>query len=297
MKKLTVEHKTVYRYHRPVTFGDHQLMFRPRDSHDLRLVSTALFISPSAEIRWMHDVFSNSIAIASFDTAANELLFDSRFTIEHYGIDMPEFVIPAYAQTFPFTYPADVIPDLARTNERHYPDPGGKVAQWAKSFVAGGTIDTADLLLAIARAIRDQFAYESRTEPGTRTPAEMLQTGSGTCRDYALFMMEAVRSLGLAARFVTGYLYDPSLDNGIGEHMTGSGATHAWVQVFLPGAGWVEYDPTNGIVGGSNLIRVAVARDPAQAIPLHGTFIGGPNDFERMDFEVTVTLDGMGLGA
>ncbi len=294
MKVLTVEHMTVYRYRQAVRFGEHRLMFRPRDSHDLRLVDTSLSISPPAEVRWMHDVFSNSIAIAQFEATADKLSFESRFVIEHYGLDGPGFPVRSYARTYPFSYPAEVIPDLARTNERHYPDPDDAVGEWARSFLDGhATVATWDLLEHINRAIKESFRYENRTEPGTRSPGEILAVGAGTCRDYALFMMEAIRSLGLAARFVSGYLYDPAVDGG-GDPATGSGATHAWVQVYLPGAGWVEFDPTNGVVGGSNLIRVAVARDPTQAIPLQGTFFGAADDLIEMKITVRVTAEQTG---
>jgi transglutaminase-like putative cysteine protease len=289
MKVLTVEHKTAYRYARPVRFGEHRLMFRPRDSHDLRLLDTSLAIAPPAEIRWMHDVFSNSIAIARFEETADELSFVSRFTIEHYGFDAPDFPLRHYAHIYPFSYPAEIIPDLARTNERHYPDPEDRVGEWARQFLGGASqVETRELLMRITRATKDGFVYENRTQPGTRPPSELLSAGAGTCRDLALFMMEAVRSLGLAARFVTGYLYDPALE-GNGDALSGTGATHAWVQVYLPGAGWVEYDPTNGIVGGSNLIRVGVARDPSQAVPLEGTFYGAAEDFIAMEVDVVVT--------
>jgi transglutaminase-like putative cysteine protease len=129
---------------------------------------------------------------------------------------------------------------------------------------------------------------------GVQTPAETLALGRGTCRDLALLMMEACRSLGMAARFVSGYLYDPALDLGVesageGAPVRGAGDTHAWVQIYLPGAGWVEFDPTNGLVGGANLIRVAVARDPAQAIPLQGSYYGPPEAFLDMVVDVKVS--------
>jgi len=291
MKTLNVVHRTVYAYRWPVRFGEHQLMFRPRDSHDMRLVDTALTIEPAGGIRWMHDVFSNSIAVVRFEGESDRLAFESRMAIEHYGIERPDFPIRPFARTFPFSYPADVTPDLARTNERHYKDPDDRVGAWAKEFVSDGEVETIELLLAITRAVRERFAYEERKTPGTRDPVELLDIGHGTCRDFALFMMEAVRALGLAARFVTGYLCDPSIDDG-GGALSGAGATHAWVQAFLPGAGWVEYDPTNGIIGGRNLIRVAVARDPSQAIPLQGTYFGAPDAFESMTVDVTVTAKG-----
>ncbi|MGF1608920.1 MAG: transglutaminase N-terminal domain-containing protein [Kiloniellales bacterium] len=300
MPRLAVRHLTVYRYRRPVRFGEHRLMFRPRDSHDMRLIDTALAISPRAKVRWLHDVFSNSIAIASFDEPAEELRFESRIELQHYGLENPEFAVEDYASTYPFQYASDEAPDLVRTVERYYPDPERKVDSWAKAFLNGhATVGTQDLLDRVNKAIHQQFAYETRFAIGTQSPTETLARGKGTCRDLALFMMEAVRALGLATRFVSGYLYDPALDpslNGagaqalpVGPEIKGGGHTHAWVQIYLPGAGWVEYDPTNGLVGGRNLIRVAVARDPAQALPLHGTFLGTAEDFVDMQVEVSVS--------
>ncbi len=296
MPLRTVTHTTVYRYERPVRFGEHRLMFRPRDSHDLRLVDAALTISPRAEVRWLHDVFSNSIAIASFEDAAQELRFESRILLEHFGLRDPEFVIEPYAQIYPFSYPAEEIPDLGRSVERDFADPKRKVDAWAKGFLnGGGQVRTQDLLVNITKAIHEQFAYSKRHALGTQTPLETLEKGSGTCRDLAAFMMGAVRALGLAARFVSGYLYDPALDDTLqggaqdGDAVRGAGDTHAWVQVYLPGAGWVEFDPTNGQIGGANLIRVAVAREPFQAVPLQGSYYGAAEDFIEMDVEVRVT--------
>jgi len=288
--QLTVRHRTVYRYANPVELGEHRLMCRPRDSHDLRLLETGLAISPPAQVRWIHDVFGNSIAIASFSEPATELVCDSSFKAEHYPIGAQDFVLEPYAEIYPFSYAADEVPDLGRTYERHYPDPEHQVDAWARRFVAelgGGTPATMDVLLAITRAIRSEFAYGRREEMGTQTPTETLELGAGSCRDYALFMMEAVRSLGFAARFVSGYLYDEALVGATGG-LVGGGETHAWVQVYLPGAGWVEFDPTNALAGGRNLIRVAVARDASQAVPLSGSFTGNPGDFIGMEVKVEV---------
>jgi len=297
MPKLTVSHKTVYRYKRPVTFGEHRLMFRPRDSHDLRLVDAALTIWPPAQVRWLHDVFSNSIAIASFTEPSDELRFESDIELEHFGLRDPDFVIEPYAQTYPFSYAAEEIADLGRLVERDDADPEHKVAAWVKSLqYGGGQLLTQDLLERINSAIHNQFVYAQRYAIGTQSPAETLTLGSGTCRDLAMLMMGAVRALGLAARFVSGYLYDPALDSTLAggqssfvEEVRGAGDTHAWVQVYLPGAGWVEFDPTNGLVGGANLIRVAVVREPFQALPVQGSYIGAADDFLSMDVEVSVT--------
>jgi transglutaminase-like putative cysteine protease len=287
LKYLTVRHETHYRYSAPVSFGMHRLMLRPRDSHDLRLVGAELTLSPPGEVRWLHDVFGNSVAEVKFSQAAPELLIVSTLHLEHFGLTRPVFPIAPEAQVYPFVYSSNDRTDLGRLVERHYPDPQGAVEAWAKQFVKGRFMSTYNLLSNMNGAIRSDFTYSARTLEGTQTPAETLQYRNGTCRDFALLFMEAVRSLGFGARFITGYLYDPALD-GAGGAMQGSGATHAWADVYLPGAGWVEYDPTNGLIAGDNLIRVAVTRDPSQAIPIAGTFDGSFGLPLGMTVDVTV---------
>jgi transglutaminase-like putative cysteine protease len=291
MTLLTVSHKTVYRYAKPVRFGDHRMMLRPRDSHDLRLVDTSLSISPPASVRWLHDVFGNSIAIASFRDIAAELVVHSSFHAEHFPLPERSFAteVEPYARTYPFSYSVEDIPDLSRAIERHYPDPAHGIDDWTRRILRTvSSRSTADILLAVTKTINAEFKYEQRDAMGTQTPAETLERRSGTCRDFALFMMEAARSLGLAARFVSGYLYDQTLVDAASA-MVGGGATHAWAQIYLPGAGWTEFDPTNALAGGRNLIRVAVTRDPAQAVPLMGTYVGATEDFLGMAVEVVVT--------
>jgi transglutaminase-like putative cysteine protease len=291
LQKLTVDHRTHYRYARPMKFGEHRLMIRPRDSHDLRLLDATLLVQPHAHVRWLYDVFGNSVAIAEFDEKADELLVHSTIVIERYPFDEPVFPIEPYAWTLPFSYPAREVPDLGRTVERHYPDPDRQVIAWAQKFLDGdGSTVTEDFLLGVTRAIQGEFIYQERETPGVQSPLETLTLGSGTCRDYAVLMMEVVRSVGLAARFVTGYLYDPSIDGG-GSATVGAGATHAWVQVYLPGAGWVEFDPTNGSYGGNNLVPIAVGREPEQAMPVSGTFVGDPADYLGMTVSVNVTAE------
>lgn len=293
---FAIRHTTIYRYARPVRIGRHRLMFRPHDSHDMRLLATTLTISPpAASIRWLHDIFGNSVAIAEFECETAELRFQSDITLEHYALDRPDFPIEAYARTFPFSYSNDEIADLGRTAERHYPDPEHKVDTWAKRFVqpengAAGLVETQPMLERIMRTIKSEFRYLARQAEGTQTPLETLERGQGSCRDFALLMIEAVRSLGFAARFVSGYQYDPTRDPGLNGSPI-AGTTHAWVQIYLPGAGWVEFDPTNAIVGGRNLIRVAVARDPRQAVPLAGEWTGVPADYLGMEVSVVVTAN------
>jgi transglutaminase-like putative cysteine protease len=292
MSVLRVHHKTTYVYKKPVEFGEHRLMSRPRDSHDLRLLDTTLVIDPPASaIRWIHDVFGNSIAIATFAQPAQRLVFESGFRAEHFPTQAQALDVESYATKFPFNYSADDAMDLAHTRDRHYADPEHKIDTWAKAVLEeteGGA--TLAVLTAMTKAIKQQFEYKEREAFGVQSPLETLELGSGSCRDFAVFMMEAARSLGLAARFVSGYLYDEKLI-GAASGLLGGGATHAWTQVFLPGAGWVEFDPTNALIGGRNLIRVAVARDASQAAPLVGSYSGAPEDFVSMSVEVQVEAE------
>ena len=213
MAILNVHHRTCYRYSQPVEFGEHRLMSRPRDSHDLRLIDTTLLIDPPpSTLRWIHDVFGNSIAIATFDRPADTLTFDSAFRAQHYPSVSEAIVVEPYAARFPFSYSADDALDLGRTKERHYPDPDHRIDEWIKSVLdrtpGGRTFDT---LVAMTSAIKEQFKYALRELQGVQSPLETLELRSGSCRDFAVFMMEAARGLGLGARFVSGYLYDEAL--------------------------------------------------------------------------------------
>ena len=284
-----VRHATTYRYRQPVAFGEHRMMLRPREGHDQRLLEARLDIAPEpVELRWVHDVFGNSVAVARFSGRARELRFESAFRLDHRPLNALDFGLEEYARTYPFSYGMEEMPDLARSVERHYPDPKREVDRWARQFLRhdGPATGTLDLLAAMTHAVKRELTYIPRHERGIQEPAKTLNVGSGTCRDFALLMIEAARSLGLAARFVSGYLYSPG--RGGNDHV-GGGSTHAWVRVYLPGAGWVEFDPTNGIIGNRDLIRVAVARDPGQALPLHGTWTGFPADSLGMEVEVSVT--------
>ena len=284
MHLLTVRHVTTYRYSEPVSFGEHRMMFRPRESHDLRLVSTKLEILPRpSDIRWLHDVFDNSVAIATFDETASELRFDSTVTLEHIETALPDYALEIGARTFPFLYSNDERPDLISALTRQYP--GDDLGPWTERFRSSGSMSTMTLLHSMTCGIKEEFAYLRRSEKGVQSPGETLRRQSGSCRDFAVLMMEAVRSLGLAARFVSGYIFVPEVSP---TAATGRGTTHGWMQAYLPGAGWVDFDPTNSIVGNRNLIRVAVAWDQRNALPLWGTFIGPAAAFLGMDVDVNV---------
>jgi transglutaminase-like putative cysteine protease len=255
------------------------------------LIEAALDIAPEpSDLRWIHDVFGNCVAIARFGHRAQELRFVCTIRLDHSPVNALDFRIDEHARTYPFAYGAEEMPDLIRCIERQYLDPEHELDRWARQFLRrDGRTDTHELLAAMTHAIRQQFTYVARAEKGVQTPLQTLKLGSGSCRDFAVLMMEAVRSLGFAGRFVSGYLYGPERDRD--SHVAGGGSTHAWVQVYVSGAGWLEFDPTNGIVGNRGLIRVAVARDPHQAVPLYGTWTGFPSDNIGMSVEVQVTAD------
>ena len=284
-----IVHTTVYRYNVPVTFGEHRVMFRPRDSHDQRVLATDLEVSPQSDIRLIQDAYSNSIALVQPAQAATELRFVCSFSIEHVpaGLAPP---LAVSAEYLPFSYSLNERMDLEPYLRPHHDDPHGVLITWTHQFLSNaGPTGTHDVLARMNAAIGQTLSYVTRDEEGTESPVRTLELGSGSCRDYALLMMEAVRRLGIAARFVSGYLYDGSLDAEGDVAMVGSGVTHAWLQVYLPGAGWITYDPTNNLVGGSQLIRVAVVRDPAYASPVSGSWYGEATAYEGMTASVQVS--------
>lgn len=288
MIRLQVRHRTTYRYANPVRLNPHRFVCRPRDTHELRILDARLHISPSAETRWTSDVFGNSVLWLHFSAPTSELVVESDLDLEHYPGDPAQLLLDAPATRLPFAYSESDQIDLAPYLRRHSPDPEKVLASWTNGYLSANGNDTLASLAAINSAIHTRFRYQRRVETGTWAPATTLRAGCGSCRDFALLMMEAARSLGLAARFVSGYLYDAA-EAGVAGALLGGGETHAWLQIYLPGAGWVAYDPTNGRVAGNNLIEVAVTRDPEQAVPLAGSFVGRPDDSLGMSVEVTVT--------
>jgi transglutaminase-like putative cysteine protease len=284
MSILTVRHSTIYRYLEPVGLGEHRMMFRPRESYDLRLIRTKLVITPKpAHVRWLHDPFDNSVAVATFEGTASELRFESSVTLEHVETSLPEYPLEDYARTYPFRYSDEDFPNLGRALASHYP--GESASEWALQFLdPSDTTPTMKILRAMTLGIREQFTYTRRLEKGVQTPEETLRSRRGSCRDFTILMMEAARSLGIAARFVSGYVFIPDSSG-----LAGGGNTHAWMQAYLPGAGWIDFCPTNSIIGNRNLIPIAVAWTHDQVLPLWGTYEGSPEAFLDMDVTVTVT--------
>lgn len=279
MPIFTISHVTTYRYRKPVAFGEHRMMLRPRDDSDQVVLDAELDIAPApAEISWERDHFGNHVGTARFAERSRELRFTSTIRLEHAPFTFRAEDIEAFARTFPFAYAEGDNPYRAPLTS--HPE----LHRWAAGFLReDGTADTYALLAGMTQTIRRTFRHVGRHEKGVQDPFETLTLNSGSCRDLAMLMIEALRTLGIAARFVSGYLH---LEGG-DDHVTG-GNTHAWVQAYVPGPGWVDFDPSSGNVGNENLVRVATVHDPREAIPLSGSWIGSRSDHLAMKVFVKV---------
>jgi len=283
---LRVHHKTTYRFRQPVSLWPHRLMLRPRESRDLRLVSSNVAVTPAAVVTWAQDVFGNAIATATFQTMSDHLVIDSAAELQLDAVAWPVFDIAASAISYPFRYSDAEWTDLGGLASLQYSDPQERLRAWARAFVRGTSTDTLALLKDLCVGVAGQIGYQGREDEGTQSPIQTLARGWGACRDFAVLFAEAARALGFGARIVSGYLYNP---NQVSIGSGGAGSTHAWAEVYVPGAGWITFDPTNRSVGGFNLIPVAVARDIRQAMPVSGSFVGMTDAFQGMDVEVSVT--------
>jgi transglutaminase-like putative cysteine protease len=283
MPILNIRHVTTYHYKRPVAFGEHRMMLRPRDDDDQRVLESELEIKPKpTRVAWTQDVFGNHVATAHFAKRASQLRFESTVRVDHVPVGFLAADIEDFARTYPFAYGAEDAPGLARFIAPL--SPSAELDRWAARFLrADGSADTHELLVDMTQTVRQTFRHLARHEKGTQDPIRTLKLGSGSCRDLAMLMIAALRSLGIAARFVSGYLRLPD-DN---DCVTG-GNTHAWVQVYIPGPGWVDFDPSSGMVGNQDLVRVAVVREPREAVPLQGTWVGAASDHLAMKVAVKV---------
>jgi transglutaminase-like putative cysteine protease len=285
MPTLTVRHITTYHYAKPVAFGEHRLMLRPRDDADQKVLDSELEITPEPnQLTWIRDLFGNHVAIARFEDRASELCFESTSRLELAPIGFRAAAIEEFARTYPFSYPASDRARLARFITPRSAHP--RLKHWATRFLRrDGSANTHDLLVGMTETIERTFKHVARHEKGIQDPVRTLGLASGSCRDLAVFMIASLRSLGIAARFVSGYLH---LADDEDAPLSG-GNTHAWVQVYVPGPGWVDFDPSSGMIGNQNLVRVAVVHEPRAAIPLQGTWFGSMSDHLAMKVAVKVT--------
>jgi transglutaminase-like putative cysteine protease len=284
--KLKIHHKTTYRFNQSVRLGPHRLMLRPRETRDLRLISHEVTAIPAASVTWALDVFGNAVATASFQTMSDRLIIESIAEVDLDSVAWPVFAIAASAIAYPFRYSDAEWTDLGALAALQYSDPRGQLRDWVRAFVRSSPTDTLSLLKDLSAGVSQSILYQSREDEGTQSPTQTLDRGWGSCRDFAVLFAEAARTLGLGARIVSGYLYNPD-QGSVGS--SGGGSTHAWAEVYLPGAGWITFDPTNRSVGSFNLVPVAVARDIWQAMPVTGSFVGMTDAFSGMSVEVVVS--------
>lgn len=285
--RLTIEHITRYSYRAPVALQPHRLLLSPRGGHELTVLSRSLRCDPAADLQWTQDIFGNLIATATFPDRTDALTIVGTAEVDLTAPEWPIFPIDPSAHTYPFTYSLDDVIDLGQLREPDWLAPGtGDVGQWARGFVAGLQTDTLALLKDLNAGVTADIAYRVRDEEGTQSPKQTLDLRSGSCRDIAALFIEAARHLGFGARAVSGYLYDPASSEG------DAGSTHAWAEIFLPGAGWIAFDPTHRRIGGAHLVPVAIARSNRQIMPVTGGYLGAAEDFVAMEVSVVVTRAG-----
>lgn len=283
MRRLQIKHVTSYQYAETVTLLPHRLLLRPREGHDIRIESAELTISPAHHLQWQRDVYDNAVAEATFTQQSDRLSIESHLTLQHYDSQPLNFLVADYAVRFPFQYDAAERIDLGPYLSTIFVKDRPILSPWLRQFwVTGQVVETYLLLEWINKAIATGFSYQQREEPGVQTPATTLANRSGSCRDFATLFIEACHCLGLAARFVSGYQYSPSL-------LKDQGATHAWAEVYLPGAGWKGFDSTTGKVVDNNYIALAVSRHPEMVPPVSGSFIAASGQSPIMTVAVEVT--------
>lgn len=281
MQRYKILHRTYYNFSGMVQLQPHTLRLRPREGHELRIESSSLDITPPATLRWHRDAEDNSVAIATFDTLTSQLVIESEAIIQQFNEAPLDFLVADYAMNYPFSYTPEDRVLLAPYLNGIVFSASDPLAEWVENlWRPGERIQTYALLKRLCTRIHQTLTYQLREEPGVQTAAETLSRGSGSCRDSANLLMQAARRLGLASRFVSGYLHAP-------PSTVNFGATHAWAEVFLPGAGWKGFDPSIGEIVGSSHIAVAVARLPESVPPVSGAFVGPPG--ANLDVGVWVT--------
>lgn len=285
-KIIRVVHRTEYLYSQPVTLNRHRLLLRPRDGHDLWVDDAYLKITPPAHLTWFFDAFGNSVANADFSKPSDRLYIESELHLRRYVSEHAVRQAAEHGSPYPCSYSAEDAVDLYPYLGLQEREEEAEIQAWLNTAISGAPPTAFAYLEMLSDAINAEMNYSRRDALGTQTAAETIRRRQGTCRDFAFLFMEAARLSGFAARFVTGYLHSPPDDNG---SFVGTGATHAWADAFIPGEGWIEFDPTNRIVAGRSLIRVGTTRTPQQASPIYGSFEGPPSSFVGLTVGVEIT--------
>jgi hypothetical protein len=279
--KIHIHHRTAYHYALKVLLGSHRLMMRPRESHGIRMETCHFDISVPHRIRWTRDLHENNIGLVDFAELASELVIEGDFTLDVIEKNPFDFMLHPEAAEYPFSYDHELLPELLPLSQNIYVRDVDRIRDWLNPFWhPGKKVETLELLQQLNLHIYRTFRYQRREKKGVLSPAETLENNGGSCRDFATLFMEICRFMGLAARFVSGYMYSTEID--------GRMSMHGWAEVYLPGAGWIGFDPSWGLLAASNYFPVAVTRHSEYAPPISGTYLGTPRNFLRAQVDLYV---------
>ena len=277
--RLHIEHTTSYVYERPVSFGRHRLVLRPREGHDLRVERMTLRLEPAHRLMWVRDVFGNSIALVDWLEPAEVLTVANDVVVERLAPFPGREMHEPWRVAFPPQYDALEAPITAIYKTPSFPDDGPAIRNWLQQTLTADPEDAEGTMLTLCRLLFRTIAYQRRTEKGVQSPARTLELGTGSCRDVATLMMEAARLLDVAARFASGYLH-------CGPSMAGHASTHAWAEVYLPTLGWRGFDATSGAATSPAHVATGVSSHPRGVMPVSGSFVGARSDYKSLNVAV-----------
>jgi transglutaminase-like putative cysteine protease len=281
VSRLRIVHRTSYRYARPVTLGQHRLVLRPREGHDLNVLAMEITIRPAHQLIWTRDVFGNSVALARFVEPAEELSFENVVVIDR----SPPFPTRVPHQPFFVPYPPAYdpleLPIAAVYQGLSYPDTSTALRDWLDAELpVRDPSDAEGVLLALCERVHERIAYQQRSERGVQDPVTTLTRKTGSCRDMATLMMDCARVLGVASRFASGYLH-------CAASIAGRASTHAWMEAYLPALGWRGFDPTLGEPTSLKHIPIGVSHHPRGVMPISGTYEGTSAEYLGMSVDVS----------
>jgi transglutaminase-like putative cysteine protease len=279
---LRIDHITEYRYRRSVGLTPHRLRLHPRGVPELRILRSELRIQPGEHsLRWSLDAEGNVLGLATFPTETELLRIESILLLDQRITNPFDFLLEARALRLPLSYDERESQFLAPFLKSSDPGSAGEVSQLMEPFLRGVSAkdSTLDFLTAFNRALPALFRYSLRLEPGVQTAEETIAKREGTCRDFAHLFIETARMAGLAARYVCGYLCSS-------PRSPAENHTHGWCEVYLPGAGWRGFDPTNGILAGAHHVAIATSLTAGDIPPVEGSYCGEEGLLEA--HEVTI---------
>jgi transglutaminase-like putative cysteine protease len=277
--RLHIYHRTAYSYSQPVTFGQHRLVLRPREGHDLRIVDMHVQIEPAHEVTWVRDVYGNSLALVDFAVPAERLEIVNDVTVERVEPFPEKHFHEPWLVAWPPPYAIEELPVIDAYRHLSFPDDAGELQKWLDATLARRAADAEGMLLDLCGGVHATVAYRRRAEKGVQTPRQTLESASGSCRDMATLLMEAARVLGIASRFASGYVHGAA-------SLAGHASTHAWTECYLPGLGWRGFDPTSGKAIGLQHVATGVSQHPRGVMPVSGSFVGARNLFHSMNVDV-----------